>query len=353
MERHTAARYFLGANSKRGFVSLYDGFTAGGEFLRVIKGGPGCGKSTLMKRIGAAAEAAGLPVEYILCSGDPDSLDGLRLPTLGTAYVDGTAPHVIEADYPGAGASYLNMGAFLKEQELRPLLPELAELNRRYKALYGEAYALLGAGAALLPKNMPGLWGAPERERVEKKADALAVRELPRLKKAGTLRRRFLSALSCRGRLRLDETVAAEAERVIVLDNALGLGHVFLDRFAGAALARGCDAVLCPDPLEPEKPEALLLPEAGLALLAGEDGPAFANPRRLRLDDIPDRELLSGRRALLRRRKKEGARLIDEALDALARAKALHDELEALYRPHVDFEGASRLAEEHIASLGL
>ena len=38
-------------------------------------------------------EQAGLETEYILCSGDPDSLDGVHIPRLRTAIVDGTAPH--------------------------------------------------------------------------------------------------------------------------------------------------------------------------------------------------------------------------------------------------------------------
>ena len=38
--KHTV--WFLGSNSEHGFHSLYDGFCAGdGDFLRVIKGGPG------------------------------------------------------------------------------------------------------------------------------------------------------------------------------------------------------------------------------------------------------------------------------------------------------------------------
>ena len=110
MQNTGPVRFFLGANSKNGFASLYDGFTdpAGGDFLWVIKGGPGCGKSTFMKRIGAAAEAAGLAAEYILCSGDPDSLDGVYFPEKRIGYADGTAPHVIEAVYPGAAALYLD-----------------------------------------------------------------------------------------------------------------------------------------------------------------------------------------------------------------------------------------------------
>ena len=58
-----------------------------------ITGPNGCGKSTLMGRVGARMEEMGVETEYILCSGDPDSLDGLVLPGLRTAIVDGTAPH--------------------------------------------------------------------------------------------------------------------------------------------------------------------------------------------------------------------------------------------------------------------
>ena len=89
------ASFFLGANTPEGFHSLYDNFIDAkkGDFLWVIKGGPGCGKSSFMRKVGTAAQQAGLDVEYIYCSGDPDSLDGVRIPQRHVAYVDGTSPH--------------------------------------------------------------------------------------------------------------------------------------------------------------------------------------------------------------------------------------------------------------------
>ena len=86
--------YFLGANSPTGFYSLYDHLLPPEQAraIYILKGGPGCGKSTLMRRVGAWAEEAGLKTEYILCSGDPDSLDAVILPAVGAAIVDGTAP---------------------------------------------------------------------------------------------------------------------------------------------------------------------------------------------------------------------------------------------------------------------
>ena len=45
------------------------------------------------------------------------------------------------------------------------------------------------------------------------------------------------------------------------------------------------------------------------------------------------------------------AALTDEAEDSLAQAKAMHDELEGLYNPHVDFGRVYQTAEEIISAL--
>ncbi len=100
-------QYFLGANSPTGFNSLYDHLLPSEEAraIFILKGGPGCGKSTLMRKVGALAGEAGLETEYILCSGDPDSLDAIILPTLAVAIVDGTAPHVVVTQRHGGVVS--------------------------------------------------------------------------------------------------------------------------------------------------------------------------------------------------------------------------------------------------------
>ena len=87
--------FFLGANSGEGFQSLYSDLVdlEKTRDLLVLKGGPGVGKSTFMKQVGRAAEEAGQQVEYIWCSGDPDSLDAVLLPECAAAVVDGTSPH--------------------------------------------------------------------------------------------------------------------------------------------------------------------------------------------------------------------------------------------------------------------
>ena len=87
--------FFVGANSGEGFRNLFAEMVDlehTFDFM-VLKGGPGVGKNTFMREIGRVMEEAGTRVEYLWCSGDPDSLDGVVLPELRCAVADGTSPH--------------------------------------------------------------------------------------------------------------------------------------------------------------------------------------------------------------------------------------------------------------------
>ena len=65
MEKTIPCRWFMGCNSQNGFYSLFGQFTRPEEGWRciLIKGGPGTGKSTLMKRVIKLALQRGQPVE--------------------------------------------------------------------------------------------------------------------------------------------------------------------------------------------------------------------------------------------------------------------------------------------------
>ena len=128
--------FFLGANSGQGFQSLFPRFCTPENHhdLIVLKGGPGVGKSTLMRTIGKAMEERGEEVEYLYCSGDPGSLDGVHIPRIRTAIVDGTAPHVIEPQYPAAVDRYVNLGQFYDVTALKAFRPEIIRYTKAVTA---------------------------------------------------------------------------------------------------------------------------------------------------------------------------------------------------------------------------
>lgn len=95
-KRGSIKRVFPGGNTSYGFHSFYD-YIIGPDATRilVIKGGPGVGKSTFMKSIGEAMLERGYDVEFLHCSSDNSSLDGVVIPAIKVALVDGTAPHSV------------------------------------------------------------------------------------------------------------------------------------------------------------------------------------------------------------------------------------------------------------------
>ena len=343
-------QYFLGANAPGGFYSLYHELLPDGQAqaVYILKGGAGCGKSSLMRRVARHAQAAGLDTVSILCSGDPDSLDGLILPRLGAAIVDGTAPHVIEPQCPGAVERYVDLSRFYRRAELVPLRGEITAATQQYKSRYPRAYRCLDAAGQLRQDSRELVLTAPLAARLAKRAAGIAGREIKKSSaKPGRVTQRFLSAVTHRGTVTLWDTVSAQARRVYELWDSYGCAHELLSPLLTAALAAGHDAVACPDPMAPDRLAHLIVPGLSLAFVsAPPDQPWPQRPyRRLRLDAMADKELLRSSRPRLRFTRKVAAALEEEAVACLAQAKADHDRLEALYNPHVDFDGVYRTAD--------
>ena len=66
-----------------------------------IKGLPGSGKSTFMKKFADEAKNHGLDVRYIWCGLDANSVDGIILSELQLCVVDATAPHIHDPEREG------------------------------------------------------------------------------------------------------------------------------------------------------------------------------------------------------------------------------------------------------------
>ncbi len=136
-------KYFAGAFSGNGFKNYLTEAISGMKQIHIIKGTPGSGKSTLMKKIAHAAEENGYEVEYIYCSSDVSSLDGVVVPSLSLAVVDGTSPHVMEASYPLAVETIINTGDYIFHKELEKHTDEIIRLTDRKKELFSNAQKLL------------------------------------------------------------------------------------------------------------------------------------------------------------------------------------------------------------------
>ena len=332
--------FFVGANSGDGFQNLFPELVDLEDTydLMVLKGGPGVGKNTFMREIGRIMEQAGTAVEYLWCSGDPDSLDGVALPEIRCAVVDGTSPHVVEPQYPAAVDRYVDLGRFYDLTAAKAAVEEVKDRTRAYKAAYIRAYHSLKAARQVELDAVASVKKRFDMNRAERRVEGVLTRELRRSGgEAGKTTRRFLGSITHKGYLWRFDSVDALCPKVYEFADSWELAGPYLAQLHDAAVKQGWDTIACPSPEEPDRLEHLLVPRLGLAFVTSRPGMDYGKKpfRRIRLDAMAEPD----NKARLRFQTRMAALLREEGVTALKEAKANHDALEAVYNPYVDFDG--------------
>lgn len=351
------ARFFLGANTPSGFFSYYDQLidpkTA--NEIYILKGGPGTGKSSFMQKIGAAMQSDGHDVEWVVCGSDPSSLDGVLIKDAGVAFMDGTAPHVMDPKYPGAVEHIINLGEYWDAEGLKKHRDEIFARSAASAALFDSAYRYLKAAKAIDDDSRAAVSPYVQRARLSALARRIIKKELPNKgRAAGRAQRRFLSAVTGLGVTPLFDSAAALCPRVYTLCDDYGLSFELLAPIAKAALERGYDTYECMCPLNPESYlEHLIIPELGLGFITSTYSHRYTKEaaRSINLNRYIEPAALSKNRSRLRFNKKMAAALLESAADAINTSLENHLKLEAIYIEGMDFYRINALTKRLIDEL--
>ena len=289
----------------------------------------------------------GFKVQLCHCSSDPDSLDGIYIPALKCGYADATAPHVLEPRHFGIDSDYVNLGRFCSI----PPADEIRLYTGKYKACYDRAYCLLRAAGAVKRVPLPGLIEDADILKVRHRADSAARRLLGSPCGEGKVKKRFIRGISCMGEIVLTETLSILCKQVWFLDNRLGLAKYYLQELIDCAARRGDDIIICPSPLMPEFPEAVIFPRQGLGFIAGDMADIALPSRHIRLDAMISPEKLRAQKSELKKTEKIYDCIMDSVFLSLSAAKHRHDELEAAYKPHINFAALDEFTKREINKL--
>lgn len=347
---------FLGANTPKGFVSFFDELynPYDNTDAYIIKGGPGTGKSTFMKKLAAECEQRGLFVERVYCSSDPSSLDAVIVPEKRLSICDGTSPHVVEPRFPGVAENIINLGEFWDSRRLREKGDEIRRLFFENSLCHRRSSKYLAAAGHIDLQSRMLTEKYIRAEKIDSYCARFVHRELQPKKKdcPGERKRRFISAITPKGNLILADTVTRLCPRVIGIDDRTGaVASLITSRIGEGAVKNGYYVIYCHCPMKPEESEHLLIPEKGIALVR-VNGAA---------GEIPcDRVIHTGRfmtegfaenRLMLKFNERIKQELINESVACLKKAKSIHDELERIYINAMDFERLNEYCDRFIGNL--
>lgn len=342
----TRFRYFFaGGNTSKGFVHYYDSILEGLDRVFILKGGPGTGKSTMIRRIAEQSAKRVDEIWLLPCASDPDSLDGVIIPAWKAAVVDGTAPHVIEPKLPGAVEEYVNLGEAWNSQILIKQKERIASLQEQVKDAYDQAFD--GFSRAL---QVHDDWEEVYIRRMDhQEADKLTEELIHQffagiqLDKKPHVAHRFLGAATPKGAVDFIPNLTEDIGRRYFIKGRPGSGKsTMLKKVASAAQSKGLDTEVYHCGFDPNSIDMLIIREADIAIF-DSTAPHEHFPERDgdELIDMYSRCFAPGtdeaNAEAIATYSAQYKELMKQSTKQLARAKELRDQLEQIYIGAMDY----------------
>lgn len=331
----TQTKFFLGANSNIDFVSYFRQLQEPNSSMQllILKGGPGSGKSSLMKRILNHAENLGHSTEIIPCASDPDSLDAVIDYTADFSIMDGTAPHTEDPLLPGARHHIIYTGDLWDCDKLSKKSKEIYLTNEKVSDYHKSAGAYIKSASALLEENIRYTEKFINRDSAAKIIKDITEKVLSG--KKGTEKKRLLSAVTVGGISLFSDTPFLLSDKTYILNDEYGAAADFiLKAIAAAARAEGEDFIYCPCSVLPMRCDHLIFPESRISILKENSFLKFKKGKHIKENifykKLPDRKSLDSRL-------ETAGSLLSLASESVNQAKAAHDDLEKIYINAMDF----------------
>lgn len=333
---------FPGGNTSKGFYSLYRYILGQDEARRIIciKGGPGTGKSSLMKNISKHFADKGFDIEHHHCSSDNNSLDGVVVKGLNVAILDGTSPHVVDPITPGAVDEVLNMGDCWNEEGFKKDKQNIIELNREIGKTFKHAYRFLGSARCIHDDwsncNQEALNLSKLNKFKESIKDLLFTKPVSN---TGFDRHLFATAFTPNGIVTFIDSLIEGYENVYVLNGGPGSGKTdILQYISNEALKRGYFVEVFHDPFIPERIEHIFIPQLSFAMVtSNEINQKQILGQQIFMEDFANNSTLIKLKTQIEEDKVFFYDLTNKALSIISTAKKLHDDMELYYIKNMDF----------------
>ncbi len=340
---------FAGNNTSEGFFSYFDYLLKPeeAEHIYILKGGPGVGKNRFMKRFAENMVEKGYSAEYIHCSSDNVSLDGILIPELKVLFVDGTAPHTIDPVIPGAVDEIINLGAFLDNQKLKKHKAAIIQTNKTKSSIYKSAYKYLKAAGIIYDEICTICDSYVNVDKFNEMCEK-AIAELFNTygKGTGNVRKLFTESFTANGYISHTELFFEQNEVWAVVGKDTNYSSEFLERILNEAIKRGFDAECYYRPLSPKKLQHIYFPEKHLIIITAEHHISDKYNEVFDIHSIMESEGIKSQISEIEKNLHLYDLLIKNALDKLSETKKMHDLLEAFYVNCMDFDGVNQCFEK-------
>lgn len=343
-------KMFPGAITGDGFLPLFD-YIIPKEVNRIfcLKGGPGVGKSSFMKKIAREFANRGYDLELHYCSSDPTSLDGVVIKELNVVLLDATAPHIVEPKLPGAVDEIVNFGEFWDEEVIEKKRGEIEKTNFKVKEGYERTFKFLKAVVPFyldIEEKKHKCSDEVEFNRLVDEISSEIFGDLEFREEKPYERHLYGSSVTPLGYLDYSDSTFEGVSNVYYLNGDIDLNRSeFLKRISRRALEKGYDVELYHFPLIRDRLQSVYIVQLDILFTTSY---LFEDRNTVDLKACIDKGRLKEYESDIEEDKEIIDFLMKNAIANLKRAKYSHDEIEQYYIPAMDFKKVEQLKDEII-----
>ncbi|NLX01230.1 MAG: hypothetical protein GXY40_01690 [Syntrophomonadaceae bacterium] len=340
---------YPGGNTCYGFYSFYD-YMVSPEVERkiILKGGPGVGKSSFMKKMAQDFLSQGYDIEYHWCSSDNESLDGIVIGKQQVCILDGTAPHMVDPRYPGAVDEIINLGNYWQQELLHQNRSEIIALTSKVSICFQRAYMRLRESQMAVAEWESYYQEARNDEAVNRNIMALTGDFLSGLvSDRQRIRHMFPGAITPGGLVSKIDSLIEGNYSLFAIQGNPGSGIKELFSYVEQTLKlTGVGAEIYHNPFDPEHIDIIILPQSKSVLIDISTNlfdysallPGIKYRRFLDFDQLVNKSVIDTYEQNIVSAQKRLASGIADAVNFIRQAKAYHDQLESFYIPAMDFD---------------
>ncbi|MGS0764200.1 PRK06851 family protein [Syntrophomonas curvata] len=348
---------FPGGNTCYGFYSFYDYMVSPAVERKIIlKGGPGVGKSSFMKKMGEDFLAQGYDIEYHWCSSDNESLDGAVIGKQQICILDGTAPHVVDPRFPGAVDEIINLGNYWHQKAIRKNRPAIIELTQIISRCFKRAYQRLEESKIAWEEWESYYLEARDNEAANRNILALARDLVSGLgDDRQNIRHLFAAAITPGGVVSKIDSLIDNGYSLFAVKGNPGTGIKELFTYTWQTMnLSAAEAEFYHNPFDPNSIDIIVLPSSRSVLIDVSGHlfdyaallPGIRQRRFLDFDQLVRKSVIDAHEKYIVSARERFHSGIRDAIGFIRQAKEYHDELESYYVPAMDFDAMEAMRQE-------
>lgn len=342
--------FFASMNTANGFQSYFNEIFDPKHYNRIfiLKGGPGSGKSSLMKRIANEAEERNGSVERFFCSSDPNSLDAIILKEQKLAILDGTSPHLADPSFPGIIENIVNLGSFWDVKKLIPYKNEIFKLIQEKKSAYQSAYQFLKAYGKVIEEIFAYSKKALNDQKMMHNI-RIQCRYFFKDEEENETKIRNIATI-CKDGICKFKTFEKESDKIWIVDDYMFTGFSYMDALELYAKQRNQSYFKSISPRSPNHINAIYFPKAKTSFILGkrdyDEEIAGKEYHYINMKRFLDIDKISQGKKKIKFAVKCSDELLNGATQALKEAAHKHEMLEQYYVSAMDFQKIDHIQNE-------